>query len=167
MNKVLATKLRLTRAEIVFFSVLAVALHVLFISPKSYALSGSYFNPGRIIDDTVFTNSQSMAVQDIQLFLEKTITGGSCDSDGTRPSGYWNAALNRYYTHSEWGIKNSNPPPYVCLTTYREITSTKRSNIGSPSALKPGDGSVSAAEIILDAAQQYKINPQVLLTLIC
>ncbi len=133
---------------------------------QSLALSGSDFKPGRIIDDVVFTNQNSMSTIDIQRFLESKVVGGSCDTDGSRASTRYNSSMNRYYTHAEWGAQNGNPAPYVCLTTYRENSTTKQTNLGNPGALHAGDGSQSAAEIILAASQQYNINPETLLVLL-
>lgn len=138
----------------------------LSFSGSSYALSASSFRPGRIIDDSIFTNKSSMTVGEIQQFLDSKVADGSCDTSGSRPSTRWYASANRYYTHAEWGALNGNPAPFVCLTTYRENPTTKQTNLGNPSALQPGDGSMSAAEIILSASQQYTINPQVLLVLL-
>jgi hypothetical protein len=137
-----------------------------YFGGRSHALSGTDFKPGRIIDDSVFTNANSMDVAHIQQFLVSKVSGGSCDSDGSRPSTRYNSTANRYYTHAEWGTLNSNPAPFVCLTTYRENSATKQTNLGNPGALHPGDGSQSAAEIIFSAGQQYNINPQALIILL-
>jgi hypothetical protein len=133
-------------------------------SKPAQAVTGSEFRPGRIIDDSVFINKNSMSPSQIQLFLESKVAGGSCDTDGSRPSTRWYTAANRYYTHAEWGALNGNPAPFVCLTTYRENPTTKQTNLGNPTLNIPG--SQSAAEIIYNAGQQYNINPQVLIVLL-
>ncbi len=134
------------------------------VGGKSHALSGAEFKPGRIIDDSIFTNNTSMTVNQIQLFLESKVAGGSCDVAGTRPSTRWYSAANRYYTHAEWGALSGNPAPYVCLTNYRENPTTKQTNLGNPNVVITG--AQTAAEIIYNAGQQYNINPQVLLVLL-
>jgi len=114
-----------------------------FNAPKAQALSGSDFNPGRIIDDSVFFNKDAMSVTDIQNFIYSK--SGNCDT--------YHATGNSNYQ-----------PPWTCLYQYRENTDTKVNNIGNPGA-NPA-GSKSAAQIIYDAAQTYSISPKVLLVLL-
>ena len=131
------------------------------VAPASAQLNGSQFRAGRIIDDAVFTNKSSMSVAQVQQFLESKVAGGSCDVNGLKSSSRWNAAANRNYTRAEWGAISGNTAPYVCLTIYRENPTTRETNLRNPSATIAG--SQTAAEIIWNAAQQYNINPQVLL----
>jgi hypothetical protein len=94
----------------------------------SVALAGSAqasFDPGRIIDDSVFVNKNSMSAQDIQNFLNSKVT--ACDTWHTPGSG-----------------SQGEQPPWTCLKDY-------------------GEGGRSAAQIIYDAAQNYNLNPQVLI----
>ena len=42
------------------------------------------FNPGRIIDDSVMTNSSSMTATQIQAFLSSKVP--ACDTNGTQPA---------------------------------------------------------------------------------
>lgn len=114
-------------------------------APKAHALSGSDFNPGRIIDDSVFFNKDAMSVNDIQNFIYSK--SGNCDT--------WHAAGS--------GAQGATPP-WTCLYQYRENTTTHENNIGNPSA-NPA-GSITGAQIIYNAAQQYNISPKVLLVLI-
>lgn len=114
-----------------------------FNAPKAQALSGSEFNPGRIIDDSLFFDKNAMSVNDIQNFIYSK--SGNCDT--------WHATGNSNYQ-----------PPWTCLYQYRENTDTKANNIGNPGA-NPA-GSKSAAQIIYDAAQEYTISPKVLLVLL-
>lgn len=151
-------------SALLLISVIA-SLNFLFLaSANASAVVGSDFRPGNIIDDIVFTNKSSMSPSLIQQFLESKVAGGSCDVSGTRPSTRWNSSENRYYTHAEWGALNGNPAPFVCLTTYRENPNTRQTNIGNPTLSIPG--SLSAAEIIWNAGQQYNINPQTLIVLL-
>jgi hypothetical protein len=126
---------------------------------KAQAVSGGDFNPGRIIDDGVFTDSGAMSVADIQNFLNAKVP--SCDVNGTKNSSHWNASANRYYTRAEWGALNGHPAPYTCLKMYYENTSTFANNGSDPNISVPGGK--SAAQIIWDSAQKYSINPQVIL----
>lgn len=133
------TKKRLFKIALV---ALAIAL-LNVVAPKAQALSGSEFNPGRIIDDSVFYNKDAMSVAEIQNFIYSK--SGPCDT-------------NRPTTNSNY------QPPWTCLYQYRENTTTKVNNIGAPTT-NPS-GSITAAQIIYDAAQAYSISPKALLVLI-
>ncbi len=125
-------------------------------NPKASALNGSSFNAGHIIDDVIFTNANSMNAQDIQNFLNAKVP--TCDSWGTQTyAGTTRAAYSRARNH---------PLPLVCLKDYYENTSTHANNltVTDGQAVSPPAGSISAAQIIYNAAQSYNINPQVLLT---
>ena len=135
-------------------------------SSKVSALAGSDFNPGRIIDMNVFTNSNSMSAADIQDFLNSEIQ--NCDTSGSQLSSHSNG-IGGYYTRAQWGAvydrqNNTNiaAAPYVCINNYVENTSTGQNNLQNPGANI--GGAISAAQIIYNAAQQYQINPQVILT---
>lgn len=114
-----------------------------FQAQPAHALSGSDFNPGRIIDDSVFFNKDAMSVSDIQSFLQSKVP--SCDTNHTSGN-------------------SSYSPPWTCLYQYRENTTTHANNIGNPSS-NPA-GSITAAQIIYNAAQSYNISPKVLLVLL-
>lgn len=145
------------------------------------------FNPGRIIDDAVFTNWSSMSASDIQNFLNSE--DPSCDTNGSQTLGYYyNSSTGQvsfsgfsggsyvtntratfgqqyaswYNAHPYTGyITNESLAPYTCLTDYIENPSSGQTNLQNPSASIPGGE--SAAQIIYNAGQQYQINPQVLL----
>ena len=127
---------------------------------KVAAISDSGFQPSHIIDNNIFTNDNAMSVQDIQNFLNAKV--GTCDTYGTQPSTHWDSSASRYYTHAEWGALNGNSAPFTCINEYVENTSTLQNNYSNPSASIPG--SISAAQIIWNAAQTYQINPEVILT---
>lgn len=97
------------------------------------------FVPGKIIDDMVFTKSNSMGPGAIQTFLNSKVP--VCDTWGTKPSEFGGG------TRAQWGTSRGTPPPYTCLRNYSE-------------------GGKSSAQIIYDAAQEFSINPQVLIVLL-
>lgn len=101
------------------------------------------FKPGLIIDDSVFTNKKTMDVSQIQQFLNSKMT--NCDTDGTQPaSDFGRPDL----THAQYAASVGWPaPPYICLRDYSE-------------------NGTSSSQIIYNAAQQYNINPQVLIVLL-
>lgn len=112
------------------------------------AVSATDFKDGNIISDSVFYNKNAMSAAQIQAFLNSLIP--TCltwnnttfvDAGGTRVG-----------------------PPFVCLNNYYENPTT-----GATSFENGGGafaGGISAAQIIYNAAQDYGINPQVLLVML-
>ena len=93
----------------------------------------------------MFFNKDAMSVTDIQNFLLSKVS--TCQTNHAAGSGAQGAT-----------------PPWTCLYQYRENPDTHANNIGNPGA-NPA-GSISAAQIIYNAAQTYNISPKVLLVLI-
>lgn len=95
-------------------------------------------------------------MQAVQEFINNH-TPSNCDTMGTQPSGY-GSLTNAQYAQQ---IMGWHGPPYVCLQNYHE------NPLNGQTSFENGGGSfaggVSAAKIIWDAAQDYSINPQVLL----
>lgn len=118
---------------------ITVTLGVLFLGQPAHADS---FNPGRIIDDSVFTNSSTMNTTTIQTFLNSKVP--TCDTNGTQSAADWGYPN---LTHAQFAtqVKGWPGPPYPCLKDYTE-------------------GGLTAAQIIYNVAQTYSINPEVLLT---
>ena len=130
------------------------------------AANSSDWKAGRIIDDSVFTNKDSMTAAEIQQFLNSKVP--ACDSGGAqmttraKPGG-------GVYSRAEWGTLQGYPPPYTCLRDFFEVPKTTPSS-GTPANNYGGKptpaGAVSAAQLIWDAGQAYNISPKVLLTTI-
>lgn len=119
---------------------LLVAVAGLFLNtPNVMAAPVVSFNPGRIIDDIVFTASGSMNATQIQSFLNSKVP--VCDTNGTQISEFGGG------TRAQWGQTNYNQSTFVCLKDYTE-------------------NGLTAAQIIYNTAQKYQINPQVLLVLL-
>ena len=139
--------------------VTAIAVAQIFGGNTAHAVNNTNFNPGRIIDDAIFYDPGGMGgVAEVQNFLNAHVP--SCDTNGTRASGYGNLTNAQYAQQ----IKGWPGPPYVCLNNYYENPSN-----GQTSYEQGGgafSGGISSAQIIYDAAQQYKINPKVLLVLL-
>lgn len=119
------------------FAIVSLGIGYFYNSASAAPVTG--FNPGRIIDDDVFTASGSMTPSTIQDFLNSKVP--SCDTWGTKPSEYGGG------TRAQYGASRGYPAPYVCLKEYSE-------------------NGKSAAQIIYDVAQQFRINPQVLIVLL-
>jgi hypothetical protein len=151
---------------------------------KAAALTGSDFSAGNIISGAVFTNADAMSPTDIQNFL--TAEMPACDTYGSQSESY-------YYNASTGEVNNSNggtwitttralygqrydtwesqktgttvteaAAPYVCLQSYVENPASGENNLQNPSLSVPGGE--GAAQIIYNAAQEYQINPEVILT---
>lgn len=126
----------------------------IFMDSRASALSGSEFQAGRIIDDSVFFNPGGMSVNDIQVFLNSKVP--TCDTNGTQP--YAGT------TRAEYGASRGYPAPYICLKNFRQDTVAK----SAESQLCNGYGVVnqSAAEIIYNVAQSCGVSPKVLIVLL-
>lgn len=159
-HSIYKTKLSLVLTSTFWLTLLLIAVFAMALGVqqrKADALTTQDFNAGRIIDDTVFYNKNAMTVQQIQAFLNKLIP--SCDTWGTGPSEYGGGTRAQYAASVGWP-----GPPYACLNNYHENPQTKETSYERGGGAF--DGGTSAAQIIYDAAQQYGINPQVLLVLI-
>ena len=98
------------------------------------------FNAGNIIDESVFTNNTTMDVNAIQNFLNSKVP--SCDTNGTQPAyDFGRGDL----THAQYAaLRGWQGPPYTCV---RNLTENGK----------------SAAQIIYDVSQQFRINPQTMI----
>lgn len=102
----------------------------------------SKFNPGNIISDYVMSNYNSMTESEIQTFLT------SKNPCSNRDYNYYLTLSKKNYT---WHWKDNH---FICLS--EEL-------FGDGETIGSGD---TAAHIIWQAAQDYKINPQVLIVLL-
>ncbi len=161
-------------------SIAALAFIVVFFglaianTPTSIAVKATDFKAGRIIDDNVFYNPNTMTVGQIQNFMDNTLP--ACDMWGAKKIGYGyyikGEAINPNITRAEYaklmrtkgGDSRYHAPPYVCINKYYENPTTHVNNFSTNGEIK--NGMISAAQIIYDAAQKYNINPQVLLVML-
>lgn len=118
------------------------------------ALSSSDFKAGRIIDDLLYYQSNSMSVQAIQDFLNAKVP--SCDTNGTQP--YAGTTAGQY------GTSKGSPPPYTCLKSYQAATVAKTAETGLCNGYP--QTTQSAAQIIYGVAQSCGISPKVLIVLL-
>ncbi len=121
----------------VIFFVLSFSVVYLIKTHYAHAASVTNFIPGRIIDDAVFTNADSMNVAQIQAFLDSKVP--VCDNWGTNGS---TPTSRRDYV-----LSKGYALPMKCLKEYTE-------------------NGLTAAQIIYNVSQQYQINPQVLIVLL-
>ena len=131
------------RGSIILVALTLIFLLALGINNVSHATAVVGFDAGRIIDDSIFTNINSMNVDQIQTFLNSKVS--NCDTNGTQPATDFGRSD---LTHAQYAATRGWPaPPYPCLRNYSE------NGLGS-------------AQIIYNVAQQYNINPQVLIVLL-
>jgi len=142
-------------------------------TPESNAVSALDFKAGRIIDDEVFYNPDTMTVAEIQAHLDKY--SANCDMWGTNKIGYGRyingKAVDPNITRREYarlmrdaGRTDYHDAPYVCISKFYENPTTHKTNFDTNA--QPEEGMISAAQIIYNAAHEYSINPQVLLVML-
>lgn len=142
-------------------------------TPESTAVKATDFKAGRIIDDSVFFNKDSMTVEEIQAHLDKYLP--TCDMWGTGAVGSGRSingkAVAANTTRADYakmmykaGNSKYHDPPYVCVNKYYENPKTHENLFDTKGVIK--DGMISAAQIIYNEAQEYGINPQVLLVML-
>jgi hypothetical protein len=174
------------------FVILSLISTLSFLPSSASALSGSDFNPGRIIDDLVFFNKNSMSVSQIQDFLNSKVP--TCDTNHAGFTGgtgtiysspficlkdfYENPdapyTVNFTYKNTS-GVDTTGSRTYYENNSYRYTSLTPvytngdytqgyslKGTMTNIAGVKPA-GAISAAQIIHNAAQTYNINPQVLL----
>lgn len=128
--------------RVVFYTFLVAVVSILLVvnfSQKTNAASLANWNPGRIMDDVIFTDKSTMSAAQIQAFLNSKVP--NCDTYGTKPSEFGGG------TRAQWGQAKYGQNTFPCLKDYQE-------------------GGKSSAQIIYDAAQEFSINPQVLIVLL-
>ena len=155
MNKKNAKKI----STVVFMVVFCATISFLFLKDgkESSAATTAKFDAGNIISDYVMSNYTSMSEKEIQAFLKSKAT---CDK--TIPSGYKNEGNGFYSVYYSGNGKtyyyHGKNGKFVCLADEKFGDGVEYGD-----NIKNGQ---TAAHIIWQAAQDYKINPQVLLVLL-
>ncbi len=138
-----------------YVSIISATLCLLLLSSSApaKALSGSDFSAGRIIDDAVFFNPNTMNPGDIQSFMNAKVP--VCDTNGTQP--YAGT------TRAAYGTSRGYPPPYTCLKDYSQDTAAKAADAYCGAIT---GGTKTSAQIIYDVSQACGVSPKVLLVLL-
>ncbi|MFZ1301786.1 MAG: RICIN domain-containing protein [Candidatus Microsaccharimonas sp.] len=157
------------------YTVLALLVFVLslafaFTLPQNTsALSGADFNAGRIIDDSIFYDANSMNVSQIQQFLNSKVP--ICDTNGTSIATDRGSNLTRaqyanymYTNHIGNNWEYWHQPPYTCLKDYQQNVPQMEAASGLCGGIS--NGTRTSAQIIKTIADACGINPQVLLVLL-
>ena len=131
------------------FAFVSIFTFLSFAHPRiSQAASLANFNPGNIISDYTMSNYATMSVTDIDAFLH---AHGSCNDTNTIKASW--------YPSLHYHIEDGH---FVCLAD--EHFAVTGANYGD--LLEEDEESQTAAEVIYEVSQKYKINPQVLLVLL-
>lgn len=127
----------------------------------TYAVSGSDFKAGYIIDDAIFYNENAMDAPSIQSFLNARVP--NCDTNGAiKATEFGRSDL----THAQYAaLKGWQSPPYTCLKDYRQDVPAMEGASGYCNAINPSS-SQTGAQIISLIAKACHINPQVLVILL-
>lgn len=135
-----------------------------FLGSKSetQAFSATEFQAGRIIDDSIFYNPNTMTAAEIDAFIDSH--SPACDMWGTQKV-YGNVTRAEYVKQLRaQGYTKYHDPPFVCVSEYYENPETHKTNFETGG--KKEEGMLSAGEIIYQAAHEYNVNPQVLLVML-
>lgn len=130
---------RATISVLLVLSLFIASVYGIVKTQDSNAMPVTGFNPGLIIDDSVFTNRNSMNTAQIQVFLNSKVP--ICDTWGTQTSEFGGG------TRAQWAATRGYSPPFTCLKDFSE-------------------GGKTASQIIYDLAQEFAVNPQVLIVLL-
>lgn len=141
-----------------------------FITPGlAQAADGDKFQAGRIIDDGVFYNENTMSASQIQSFLNAKVP--ACDTNGTKSAADWgypnltHAQLAKYKREGSHGFSKDtayHAPPYTCLKNFKQDTPRMSGESGLCGALSAKSDRTSA-QIINDISKACGVNPRVLL----
>ena len=142
------------KALSLFLGLVTIFTVLLVFSGRVSALSGSQFNAGRIIDDSVFYAPGELNPTAIQSFLNSKLP--NCDTNGSKPYGGT--------TRAAYGTSRGYPPPYICLKDYRQSTPSRSAE---PSLCNSySGGTKSSAQIIYDVARSCGVNAKALIVLL-
>lgn len=138
----------------------------------SGALSATEFKAGRIIDDSVFYNPNTMTAAEIDAFIDSHTS--ACDTWGTQTIGntrFYGVQASNNTTRAEYmkymrnaGYTQYHDAPFICIRDYYENPKTHKTNFETGGKVEPG--MISAGQIIYNAAHEYNVNPQVLLVML-
>jgi hypothetical protein len=143
-------------------AIFLVLSQVIIMNPSpGQALSGGDFNPGRIIDDSIFFVPGDLDTSAIQNFLNGKVS--ACDTNGTTT--IYDSVQGDTVTRAVYSQRRGYSAPFTCLRDYRQdVPGQAASSAGLCNAI--GGGNKSAAQIIRDVANACSINSKVLLVLL-
>ena len=146
------------KSNLSILSALIFAFLVLFSAAAAHralAVAPSDWHAGRIIDDSIFYNSNTLSSGDIQNFLNSKVP--VCDTNGTQ-------IKSGSQTRAQYSQANGVNPPFTCLKdAHANIPSLAADSYCS--AVSPVSNA-SSAQIISTVSQACGLNPEVILVLL-
>lgn len=142
------------------FAIILAVCQILTVAPAS-ALSGADFNPGRIIDDSIFFQAGELDAGAIQNFLNSKVP--NCDTNGTIT--IYDPDYSDTVTRAVYSQRRGYSTPFTCLKDYR-LDTPSRDVASNNLCAAIGGGNKSAAQIIRDVAVACGINAKVLMVLL-
>jgi hypothetical protein len=121
---------------------------------KAAALSGNDFKAGRMIDDNIFFDGNTMDIPTIQTFLNSKVP--SCDTNGSK-------IYSGSTTRAQYGSSRGYSAPYTCL---RDVMTDVWGTSADQYCSAIGYGKFSAAGIISTVSHACNVSPKVLLVLL-
>jgi hypothetical protein len=135
---------------------LATSFMVFMPARSADALLGSEFNPGNIVDDSVFYNQGGIDAGGIQSFLASKVS--SCDTNGTQM--IYDPSQGDTVTRKVYSERRGYTTPFTCLKDYRQDVP----NVAADAYCSAfGAGNKSAADIIYEVSANCGINARVLI----
>lgn len=150
------TLIRISLKTVILIALGSIILIFTTNTRSAIAVTGTDFDAGNIISDSVFFDQNSMNANLIQQFLDSKVP--VCDTNGAQPYGGT--------TRAAYSASRGYPAPYTCLKDYSQ---TVQAITNGGSDLCTGSitgGTKSAAQIIYDVSRACGINPQVLIVLL-
>ena len=115
--------------------------------PNDSSAARGEFKAGNIISDYVMSKSDSMTVEEIDAFLHEK---GNCNNSETYMASWYPSV--HYHVEGDF---------FVCLADEKFADGTVYGDL-----IPEGTEGKTAAEIIFEVAQEYRINPEVLIVLL-
>jgi hypothetical protein len=169
---------------LVALPILLAGLALPFVPFNQKVEAAASWEAGRIIDDAVFYDGDSMSVSQIQAFLNAKVP--TCDTNGAQSKSYnYNSSTGRVgdsrdawvtTTRATYGIRleawykkqglspRGSKTPFTCLKDFKQTTVNKAAD-GLCDGHTAGSNK-SAARIIYEVARSCDVSPKILLVLL-
>jgi hypothetical protein len=150
---------KLTLFTFIFFFLIAISVPT-FNPKRAQAISGSDFNAGRIIDDHIFYDSNSLGISDIQAFLNSKMP--ACDTNGVILK--YDSAYGDTVSRAVYSSRRGVSTPFVCLKDYSISVPARNADQYCPGAVTAGVK--TAAQVIKDVSVACGVSPKAMLVLL-
>lgn len=148
-------------ATVLLVFVVSIFAASILSAQKLDALSGSDFKPGRIIDDVLFYNGNSMTSTQIQEFLNAKVL--VCDTNGEIL--IYDSVYDDTVTRKVYSERRGVSTPFVCLKDYKQDVPSKSPEDGLCNGITAGTER-TAAQIIDQVSRSCGVSQKVLIVLL-